>query len=367
MARCLIGCGSNLGKRREQLDRALELLRFMPGVELTAVSRFRETVPVGGPAAQGPFLNGACLIETELPPRAVLDMLAAVENTLQRDRSERWGPRTIDLDLLLYDDVVVDTAELTVPHPRMATRRFVLEPAAEIARDLPYPTGSCTVGDLLDNISVPHPFVTIVGVPGSGAAEVAAAVADATLSRLIHAPVPLPLTEGRPSAAFARWRQTLAEWSAALEGGRRGDDASHGLVADYWCGSLAAAAATGLDADESAAFRAEVAATQASVRAPTAAILLTVDAVTLEERIAFRSGGGRDHSTVFGDLQPTAVLCDTAGDTVPQLLALQQRLVRSLRCAGERCPSTPKAVVAVSGVDLARAAGEAIAAVEAML
>lgn len=366
MARCLIGCGSNLGKRREQLDRALELLRFMPGVELRAVSRFRETVPVGGPASQGAFLNGACLIETELPPRAVLDMLAAVENTLQRDRRERWGPRTIDLDLLLYDDVVLDTAELTVPHPRMATRRFVLEPAAEIARDLPYPTSACTVGDLLDNISTPDPFVAVVGVPGSGAAEVAAAVAEATLARLIRAAAPWPLTEGRPSGVLSRWQQTLAAWSAPLA-----DDSwqrePHGTVTDYWCGSLFAAAATALDADEASRFRSEVAAATEATHVPTVAILLTVDAATLEERIAFRSGSGRDHSTVFYDLQPTAMLCDTRGDTIAQLLALQQRLVRSLRCAGERCPRAPKAVVSVAGDDLARAAVEAISAVEAML
>jgi len=366
MARCLIGCGSNLGKRREQLDRALELLRFMPGVELTAVSRFRETVPVGGPAAQGPFLNGACLIETELPPRAVLDMLAAVENTLHRDRRERWGPRTIDLDLLLYDDMVLDTPELTVPHPRMATRRFVLEPAAEIARDLPFPTAACTVGDLLDNISAPDPFVVVVGVPGSGAAEVAAAVADATLARLIHAPAPWPLTDGRPAGGLAGWRQTLAAWARPLEGDRHADGA-HGTVADYWCGSLWPAAFSALDADDSAAFSAEVAAALATTRVPTVAILLTIEAATLEERIAYRSGGGRDHSTVFGDLQPTAVLCDTAGDTIPRLLTLQQRLIGSLRSSGERGPATPKAVVSVAGDDLARAAADAIAAVEAML
>jgi 2-amino-4-hydroxy-6-hydroxymethyldihydropteridine diphosphokinase len=184
MARCLIGCGSNLGPRREQLDRALELLGFMPGVELVAVSRFHETHPVGGPADQGAYLNGACLIETDLPPQDVLGMLFAVENTLERRRDHRWGERTIDLDLLLYDELVVESPELTLPHPRMATRRFVLEPCAEIAAELRYPLSACTIRDLLDNISVPHPLVAVVGVPGSGASEVAAAVADATLARL---------------------------------------------------------------------------------------------------------------------------------------------------------------------------------------
>ena len=94
MARCLIGCGSNLGQRREQLDRALELLGFMPGVELVAVSRFHETRPVGGPADQGGYLNGACLIETDLPPRDLLGALFAVENTLHRRRDPIEKPGT---------------------------------------------------------------------------------------------------------------------------------------------------------------------------------------------------------------------------------------------------------------------------------
>ena len=145
----------------------------MPGVTVQAVSHYRETPPVGGPPGQQSFLNGACLIDTDLPPRVVLEILAAVEKTLHRERAERWGPRTIDLDLLLYDDIVIDTPDLTIPHPRMATRRFVLEPAAEIAGDLTFPLAACSIRDLLANISAPHPLVVVVGVPGSGASEVA--------------------------------------------------------------------------------------------------------------------------------------------------------------------------------------------------
>lgn len=181
MARCLIGCGSNLGRRREFLDRSIELIRFMPGVSLLAVSRFRETRPIGGPAGQDAFLNGACLIETDLSPHEVLAMLAAVENTLHRERLERWGPRTIDLDLLLYDDVVLDTETLTLPHPRMPTRRFVLEPCVEIAADLRHPLAGCTLAEMLESISAPQPRVAVVGVPGSGAREVAAAIAETLL------------------------------------------------------------------------------------------------------------------------------------------------------------------------------------------
>jgi len=365
MARCLIGCGSNLGRRREQLDRAIELLRFMPGIDLRAVSRFRETVPVGGPPAQDAFMNGACLIETELPPRAVLDMLAAIENTLQRERRERWGPRTIDLDLLLYDDLELESPELTLPHPRMATRRFVLEPAAEIARDLVVPPTRCTVGDLLDAISSPHPFVSVVGVPGSGASEVASAVADATLARLIHAPTPWPSADVC-AATLARWRQTLDAWSAPLTG-PTWDDEPHATVADYWCGGLMAAAAEALDPDDAARFHADVEAAAAASRVPTVAILLLVDAATLGERVAFRARHAHGHSDVFHDLTPAAVLCDRPDEVIAPLVALQDRLARSLRCPGGRRPDAPRAVLVIDGTDLARAADEAIAAVEAML
>lgn len=365
MARCLVGCGSNLGRRREQLDRAIELLRFMPGVEMRAVSRYRETAAVGGPPSQDPFLNAACLLETSLPPRAVLEMLAAIENTLARDRCERWGPRTIDLDLLLYDDVVIDSPELTLPHPRMATRRFVLEPAAEIAPTLAHPRSGCTVGDLLANIAQAHPFVTVIGVPGSGASEVAAAVSDAALARFIHAPAAWPLAEGVHATTLSHWRRTLAAWSAPLRSAAW-DDEPHVTVADYWCGSLVPAAAGFLDADDAARFAGEAATDLATLRVPTAAILLRVDAATLEERIAFRARHAHGHSDVFGDLTPAAVLCDRREAPVAELMAVQERVASALLSAGGRGHG-PLAVIVVDATDLAQAADEAIAAVEAML
>jgi 2-amino-4-hydroxy-6-hydroxymethyldihydropteridine diphosphokinase len=185
MARCLIACGSNEGQPRQHLADAGDLLRSMPGLTLLATSRIRETRPVGGPAGQAPFMNGAFLVETEFAADELLGVLTAIENTLHRERLERWGPRTIDLDLLLYEDLVIEQPGLTIPHPRMTTRRFVLEPCAEIAPDFVHPLAGCSVQDLLDNISVAHPHVAVVGVPGSGAAEVAAAVADVWLDTVL--------------------------------------------------------------------------------------------------------------------------------------------------------------------------------------
>jgi 2-amino-4-hydroxy-6-hydroxymethyldihydropteridine diphosphokinase len=146
--RAFVGLGSNLGDREGTIARAVELLSAAAGVEVVAVSQLRETEP-WGPVEQPAYLNGAVQLETELSPRALLDVLLAVEQALGRDRTgERWGPRTIDLDLLLYDDVEVDAPGLTVPHPRLHERRFALEPLAELAPDAVVP-GRGRVSELL--------------------------------------------------------------------------------------------------------------------------------------------------------------------------------------------------------------------------
>jgi 2-amino-4-hydroxy-6-hydroxymethyldihydropteridine diphosphokinase len=133
-----VGIGSNLGDREGNLRQAVELLSAEDGIDVVALSEIRETDPVG-PVEQGPFLNGAVRIETDLAPRELLERLLAVEERLGRVRRERWGPRTIDLDLLLYGDDVVDEPGLTVPHPRLHERRFALEPLSDLAPSLEIP------------------------------------------------------------------------------------------------------------------------------------------------------------------------------------------------------------------------------------
>jgi 2-amino-4-hydroxy-6-hydroxymethyldihydropteridine diphosphokinase len=132
-ATACIGLGSNQGDRRDSLRRAVEMLAAVPGVEVVRQSSLYETAPVGGPPGQGPYLNAAVIIRTTLPPRDLLAVLLDVEARLGRVRTVRDGPRTIDLDLLLYGDFVLDTPELVVPHPRLHERLFVLEPLAEVA------------------------------------------------------------------------------------------------------------------------------------------------------------------------------------------------------------------------------------------
>jgi 2-amino-4-hydroxy-6-hydroxymethyldihydropteridine diphosphokinase len=138
MATAFIGIGSNLGDRETHLRTALDLLAAEEGIEVVAVSQLRETEPVG-PVEQGPFLNGAVQVTTELPPRKLLERLLDVEKRLGRVRGERFGPRTIDLDLLVYGDEIVDEPSLALPHPRLHERRFALEPLAELAPYLVVP------------------------------------------------------------------------------------------------------------------------------------------------------------------------------------------------------------------------------------
>jgi 2-amino-4-hydroxy-6-hydroxymethyldihydropteridine diphosphokinase len=133
-----VGLGANLGAREETLRHAVEQLGEAEGVDVLAVSSLRETEPVGV-VGQPPFLNGVVQLETSLPPRELLDLLLAIERSLGRVRGARWGPRLVDLDLLLYGGEIVDEPGLRIPHPRLHERRFALEPLAELDPGLAIP------------------------------------------------------------------------------------------------------------------------------------------------------------------------------------------------------------------------------------
>jgi 2-amino-4-hydroxy-6-hydroxymethyldihydropteridine diphosphokinase len=149
-ATAFVGIGSNLGNRESNLGTAIELLSAEEGIEVVAVSEIRETEPVG-PVEQGAFLNGALRLQTSLGPRELLERLLAVENRLGRERTERWGPRTIDLDLLLFGNEAIDEPGLTVPHPRLHERRFALEPLLDLDPALAIP-GKGPVSTLLSEL-----------------------------------------------------------------------------------------------------------------------------------------------------------------------------------------------------------------------
>ena len=129
--RAFLSLGSNVGHRRRQLREAVAALP-----DVVAVSPVYETEPVGGPADQGPYLNLVVELDTELSPRQLLDLARRLEDAAGRQRAERWGPRTLDVDVLLVGDLNVDEPDLVVPHPRLWERRFVLAPLADLAPEL---------------------------------------------------------------------------------------------------------------------------------------------------------------------------------------------------------------------------------------
>ena len=143
-----LGLGANLGKRRETLEAALAQLAAHPAIRVRPVSTLLETEPVGGPAGQPDYLNGAAEIETDLAPAALLAELKRIEHDLGRRQGPRWGSREVDLDILLYGRLVLETADLSIPHARLRERRFVLEPLSEIAPDAIDPVTGLTVREL---------------------------------------------------------------------------------------------------------------------------------------------------------------------------------------------------------------------------
>ena len=149
MGRAYVGLGSNLGDRSATLARAVALLGERPGIDIVAISSFRETDPVGY-LDQPRFLNAAVAVETSLQPESLLFVLLDVERELGRTREgPRYGPRTVDLDLLLVEGVTVDEPGLTVPHPRLHERVFALAPLAEIDPSIVVP-GHGSVRQLLE-------------------------------------------------------------------------------------------------------------------------------------------------------------------------------------------------------------------------
>jgi 2-amino-4-hydroxy-6-hydroxymethyldihydropteridine diphosphokinase len=143
-----IALGSNLGNRAANLRTALEMLAQTAGISITAVSAIYETAPVGGPE-QDPYLNACAALVTKLTPTRLLLMMLDIEKKMGRVRKVRWGPRIIDLDLLLYGEIMMNTPLLELPHPRMSERDFVLIPLADIAPNQIIPGLNQTVAIIL--------------------------------------------------------------------------------------------------------------------------------------------------------------------------------------------------------------------------
>jgi len=164
-----LSLGSNVGDRAAMLAKAIEAIAAIPGISLGMpqdVASLYETAPVGGPGGQPRFLNTAARLRTSRTPHDLLRLLLETEATLGRTPGERWGPRAVDIDLLLFDDSVIESQDLTVPHPRMHERRFVLEPLAEIAPEVVHPRLGLTTRQLAQRARVEQEADQVLRIAG---------------------------------------------------------------------------------------------------------------------------------------------------------------------------------------------------------
>ena len=161
-----------------------------PADPLRGRSAYHATRPIGGPPGQDPFLNAALRITTDLSPWQLLAAARDVEQRMGRHRRERWGPREIDIDILLYDHEVLASEELCVPHPRMAMRRFVLEPASEVGSDMIHPLTGWTVAELLQRLTAPPHYLAIAGVDAQHTMNLAVTAAQISGAHPLLDPVP---------------------------------------------------------------------------------------------------------------------------------------------------------------------------------
>ena len=232
----LIGLGSNLGDRKANLDGALAALSGTPGIEVRAVSSFHETASVGGPRGQGAFLNAAAALEVGLSPPELLRALHAIEAGARRFREVCWGVRTLDLDLLLFGDQILDTPALLVPHPRMAVRRFVLAPLAEVTPKAVDPLTRRTIAELLANLDRRPRYLALAN---DGAADL--------FSRLVAELSAVGLHRGKQASDWEnleildqRARELRADrWTTDLWGGRW-------VITDFWFDDLIPLARPGM-------------------------------------------------------------------------------------------------------------------------
>jgi len=329
---CLISLGSNVGDRRDAILSSAAILAADPRIEHLQLSRLHQTEPVGGPGGQDAFLNAAARLETSLSAEGLLALLHRVENELGRRRDERWGPRTLDLDLLLYGGEVRKSAELTVPHPRMAWRRFVLAPAAEVAAEMTHPTTGWAVADLLAHLDATPYYLALTGSIGAGKTALAERLVKLTGGSLIREPIdPQGLAEFYADPASRAWateleflaarrelldRDRIEKWSAnstapiprparrdSVEKARVGDGrrestvrqgtldptpASDLLLSDFWFDQSAAFARVWLATEDYRRFAERFTAARQEVARPRLVVLLQAEPAELRRRVEER-------------------------------------------------------------------------------
>ena len=250
LAACLVAVGSNRGDRFELVRQAVAWLRSDPRIRSLRVSHLQESAAIIGsrgrseqPASaiddsSAPYLNGAIYFETHLSAQAVLDLLLELESRAGRRRTDRWGSRELDLDLLLYNEMICQTRHLTLPHPRMVFRRFVLEPAVELAPAWRHPTTGWQLRELLEHQDRTPPYLAICGPRAN---QLAIELADWRPLRLVRDPVeeenPSQAASGSLSRQLDRLQARLAALAHALAPGPvagSSPSTSSCVMSDFW-------------------------------------------------------------------------------------------------------------------------------------
>jgi len=285
------------------LDEALVRFEQHPDIDAVRHSRYYETPPVGGPVAQPAYLNAAAVLQTSLPPQALLAELQKIETDLGRRRLEHWGPRTIDLDLLLYDNLTLAAPNLVIPHPRMAWRRFVLEPAAEVAPEMLHPGTGWTVAELLQHLNQTPWYLAIAGPIGVGKSCLAGEIAEKSGARLLTEqfdPARLEAFYRNPSSHAWQIELEFLEQRACQTaiGQPEWTRQDRPTVSDFWFEQSSAFASVWLAEEQWPAYLARWAELQPLVVRPRLTVLLHAPLDTLLASIRTRGRRGEELLTI---------------------------------------------------------------------
>ncbi len=346
MSNALIGLGSNLGNRREIIEEALAKLDHHPRLRLIGVSALRETAPIGGPADQPPYLNAAAVLDSSLQPQALLDALQQIETQAGRRRDETWGPRTLDLDLLLYGELVLSTPTLILPHPRMAWRRFVLEPAAEVAGEMRHPIIGWNIDRLLEHLNTALPYVAVTGAIACGKTNLARLLCEKTPARLIDEPLDeknLAVFYADPAGnAWATELEFLHKRRELLAADSPAWSRNRPAVSDFWFDQSAAFARAWLSESQWPLFIERWQEAREKVVAPKLIVYMDAPAEALMDQIRRRGRRGEQY------LNPEQL----------------DRIRRSIIDQASQPGLGP--VLKTSGIDVQSALNEVLAAIQAM-